>query len=203
MLGKRQTIFLAMGAMVAGCGTVFSSRPYEPRRDWPLGPARPVMAGADPRGAVLEVRTMQAGPGVEGRGVQTREEDGSEQTAFYEQFLVPPADALGGALNEWLAASGKFAAVISSGSRAEAGYALETQLNEIYAQPGHGEAVVVIGMTLLDVSGTRSRVVLQRSVTGRAKLAASDAPAEVAAINAAAASAFSEIENAVAGAILL
>ena len=66
---------------------------------------------------MLLVRPIQAAPGLESRGLQTLQPDGSLRTAFYEQWAVPPAQGVDDDLRRWLADSGLFAAVVATGSR--------------------------------------------------------------------------------------
>ena len=45
-------------------------------------------------GRVLLVRTMRPAPGLEARGLQWLQRDGSVHVDFYEQWAVPPAQAV-------------------------------------------------------------------------------------------------------------
>ncbi len=179
-----------------GC-SVLPSRPYAERRQWPLAPVRASIMPADPRGKILLVRDMVAGPGVEARGLLTRAADGSVAAAHYEEWLVPPADAVGAALTAWLAGCGHFAAVVGPGSRLSADLVLESELTALYADVAAGEARATIGVSLLDAAIGRNVPVLQRVVSGRARMTGSDAPAQAAAMVAAVAAALAEIERAV------
>ena len=67
--------------IVASCG--LSERPYTERRQWPLMARRPPAAPTHPPRArasrpILLVRNLRAGPGLEVRGLQTLQADGSK-----------------------------------------------------------------------------------------------------------------------------
>lgn len=188
----RRRAWLTLPLLVAGCG--LSERPFEERRDWPLTVSRPTVLPPRRGGAVLEVRTVREGPGMAARGLKTLQPDGSLRTAFYEEWLVPPAQAVEEAMRQWLAASGRFAAVVAPGSRAEPGLALETSLDALRAAPGAAHAA--LGVVLLDLRGTDRKVLLQTRLTAETPLAGASPAAQVAAETAALADIFGQLERA-------
>ena len=102
MLGGMTATALAMALGSSGC-SVLPTQAYLQRRDWPLAVRRPAdlptaagsgsAAGAGrSKRLVLLVRTIQAGPGMDSRGLQTLQRDGSLKTAItIERWAVPPA----------------------------------------------------------------------------------------------------------------
>ena len=80
------------------------------------------VAPPNPRGRVLLVRDVRAGPGLEVRGLQWLQRDGSVHVDFYEQWAVPPAQAVEDDLRQWLADAGLFRAVVAPGSRLNADF---------------------------------------------------------------------------------
>ena len=64
------TAALATALVGSGC-SVLPSQPYLQRRDWPMVVRRPATLPSRPGGRVLLVRTVEAGPGLERRGLQT------------------------------------------------------------------------------------------------------------------------------------
>ena len=127
---KRRAVLASLLGL-GGCG--LSQRPYLERRQWPLIVRRPTTEPARPRGRVLLVRTVRAGPGLEARGLQSLQPDGSVKVDFYEEWAVPPAQAVEDDLRQWLAASGLFAAVLAPGSRLPADLVLEGDLTAFWA----------------------------------------------------------------------
>jgi cholesterol transport system auxiliary component len=170
----------------SGC-SVLPSQPYLQRRDWPLvvqrsdalaGPA-PVVSRPAGRGGglVLLVRTVQAGPGMEARGLQTLQPDGSLKTDFYEQWAVPPAEAVDDDLRRWLADSGLFAAVVGPGSRVTADLVLEGELLALNADLASMTARVALALVLIDQRRGPARIGLQRTEAASVKLEGTDPPA--------------------------
>lgn len=195
----RRSLLLANAALAA-C-SVLPERPYAERRQWPLLVSRPATLPPRPGGAVLQVRAMTAGPGVDQRGLMTRAADGSVAVAHYEEWMVPPADGAEAALRDWLAQSGLFSAVIAPGSRLDAAFVLESQLTAFYADLPALQAHAHIGIALLRISGLTSLPVLQAPVVGLAAMRDASPPAQADAMRAALAAAFADIETAIRGAI--
>jgi hypothetical protein len=149
-------------------------------------------------GKVLLVRSVQPGAGLEQRGLQTLQADGSLDVGFYDEWAVPPAEAVGACLRPWLAASGLFAAVLAPGSRERADLVLESELTVLLAEPAAGRARASMTIVLLDAKASTTRVLLQATEAAEAPLASADAPASVAAQRAALAGVLGKIEAAIA-----
>ena len=162
-----------------GACSILPARPYLEKRAWPLEVRRPTSLPSRPGGKVLLVRTLRVAPGLEARGLQILQRDESIRTDFYEEWSVPPADAVEDVLRRWLAASGLFAAVLAPGSRARADWALEGELLTLLALPQQAVSRVGLGLVLLDLQPTAARVLLQTDQTAEAPLA-SAAPPDVA-----------------------
>ena len=192
---------LLAAAALGGC-SILPARPYIEKRDWPLDPQRPVTLPARSGGPVLLVRTLRAAPGLESRGLEVRQGDGSIRTDFYEQWSVPPADAVEDALRRWLAASGLFAAVLAPGSRARADLALEGELLSLLALPGQGITTASLGLVLLDLRPAPVRVLLQADVTAQAALAGGGPPAIAASGREAVAGLLAGVERRVASVVM-
>ncbi len=193
-----------MGGLIAvaldGC-SVLPSQPYLQRRDWPLAVRRSEALPRRPDGGVLLVRTMQAGPGMETRGLQTLQKDGSLQTAFYEQWSTPPTEAVDDDLRRWLADSGLFAAVLGTGSRMTADLVLESELVALNADLGSGTARAAVAFVLIDQRPTPARIRMERTESASVKLEGTEPPALVRAQQAAVAAALGQIEADLAGAL--
>ncbi len=196
----RRRALLAAPIALAGC-SVLPTRPYIDRRDWPLDSARPVTLPSRPGGAILLVRTLRAAPGLEARGLEVLQADGSIRTDYYEQWSVPPADAVEDALRRWLAASGLFAAVLAPGSRARADLALEGELLSLLGMPSQGVTRASLGVVLLDLRPAPVRVLLQADVIAQAPLARGGAAETAASGRAAVATLLASVEQRVAAAI--
>lgn len=192
MISRRQLPALAF--VLAGCG--LSERPFEERRQWPLAVPRPTALPARRGGLVLELRGLREGPGMSARGLQTLQADGSLKVGFYEEWLVPPAQAVEDALRQWLIASGRFAAVVAPGSRADADLILEGELTTLMSVPAAGVARAALGIVVIDARAPGRRTLAQRSLTAEARLTNASPAAAVAAQAAALAEIFGGVEQA-------
>ena len=197
-MGRR--VLLGATAGLAGC-SILPSRPYLEKREWPLDVRRPVILPPRPRGKVLLVRTLRAAPGLEARGLQVVQADGSIRTDFYEEWSVPPTDAMEDVLRRWLAASGLFSAVLAPGSRLRADLAIEGELLALLANPAERVCHASLGLVLLDLRPVTARVLLQAEETATAPLAGSTPPDVAHAGQGAVARLMAKIEADVSGAI--
>jgi len=176
--------FLLAGLATLGGCSVLPKVPYEQRREWPLTARRAVVLPRAGR-RVLLVRTTAAAPGLDARGLRSRLPDGSLHVDFYEQWAVPPAQAVDAALRQFLAESGLFAAVVGPGSRVPSDLVLEPELTTLIADPGEHVARAALALVLLDQRRGASRVLLQTTVAAHVPLAGEAAPELVAAMQAA------------------
>ncbi len=187
---------LATTLALAGCG--LSERPYEQKRDWPLTARRAQTLPAPARGPVLLVRAMQAAPGLDARGLRSLRADGSVRADFFETWTVPPAQAVEAALRDWLAASGRPAAVLAPGSRLTADYALETTLTELIADPAQRVARAAMSLVVLETRDAATRLRAQHALSADAALDGTDAPALARAMSQAVATLLGLVEQALA-----
>jgi ABC-type uncharacterized transport system auxiliary subunit len=181
----------AFAATLGGSGcSILPTQAYLQRREWPLAVRRPGDVPGDvtrdvtgrapaarPGRKVLLVRTIQAGPGLDARGLQTLQQDGSLRTEFYEQWAVPPAQGVDDDLRRWLADSGLFAAVVATGSRVTTDLVLEGQLDALQADLSTGTARAALSLVLIDPRPSPARILLERTETASVKLGRADPPA--------------------------
>jgi ABC-type uncharacterized transport system auxiliary subunit len=191
---NRRSVLLGLPLALAACG--LSERPYAEQRQWPLQVQRPTALPPRSGGLVLEVRDLGAGPGLEERGLQSLRRDGSIETAFYEQWAVPPAEGAGDALRLWLAQSGKFAAVVAPGSRAASDVSLDGELTVLWTDGGIARAAIAVTAVAMRAPGRH--IALQQTFAATAPVADSSPAAAVRAQLAALADIFGQIEAALA-----
>jgi ABC-type uncharacterized transport system auxiliary subunit len=189
---NRRLLLVALA--LGGCG--LSERPYTERRQWPLRPLRPATQPPRRGGKVLTVRGISAGPGMERRGLQSVQPDGSTRSAYYEEWVVPPAEATEDSLRAWLAASARFAAVMTPDSRLPADWVLEGELDALWTEPAAHRAIATLAVSVIDQRGAATRILLQGRFTGTAPLDGTAPADDVRAMTAALAAAFSRIEAA-------
>ena len=196
----RRRWLLGSVAAVGGC-SLLPSTPYVQRRDWPLDVRRPTTEPAKRRGRVLLVRTLRAAPAVEARGLQWLQPDGSVHVDFYEQWSVPPAQAVEDDLRQWLADAGLFSAVVAPGSRLNADYALEGELTTFMADLKAGMTRAAVAVVLLDQRSSQAKVLLQRTVSANVRLAGDEPQAIAEAQRAAIVEVLRQVEKDVAAAV--
>jgi ABC-type uncharacterized transport system auxiliary subunit len=187
-------------AAVGGC-SVLPETPYVQRRDWPLDVRRPTTMAAPKQRRVLLVRAVRAGPGLGARGLRWLLPDGSVHVDFYEQWSVPPAEAVEDDTRRWLADAGLFSAVVATGSRLTADYVLEGELLTFITDRNAGVARVALALVLIDQRPSPIKVLLQKTETADVKLASSDPPAMAGAMRAAIAEVLGRSEANIAAAI--
>ncbi|MFC3126561.1 hypothetical protein ACFOD4_15970 [Pseudoroseomonas globiformis] len=193
---RRRLALLAMPALAA-CSVLPSYDYVEPRR-FPLAPQRQGQAATGPARRVLLVRLMRAAPGMESRGLRSLRPDGTEALDFYAEWTAPPAEAAEEVLRRWLAESGRFSAVIATGSRIAPDLVLESELTSLVADLGTRQARAGLSAVLLRQQGGQTQLVRQWSLQGSAPLAPQgELPAEALAqgMNAALADALAALEQ--------
>ena len=195
----RRRVVLAGIAALGGC-SVLPAAPYVQRRDWPLDVRRDAVLPPRPRGRVLLVRSVQPAPGLEARGLQWLQKDGSVHIDFYEQWAVPPAQAVEDDLRQWLTDAGLFRAVVATGSVLAPDFILEGQLNAFIADINRGVARVSLALVLLDQRLTPIKVPLQKTESAEVKLVGTDPPAIANGLKAALADVLRQSETDVAAA---
>jgi cholesterol transport system auxiliary component len=196
----RRRWLLAGGAALAGC-SVLPQQPNVQRRDWPLDVRRGSPLPPRPRGRVLLVRGVRASPELEVRGLQWLQRDGSLHVDFYEQWAVPPAQAVEDDLRQWLADAGLFRAVLAPGSRLNADLVLEGELDVFSADLATGVARAALALVLLDQRPNPTKVLLQKTESAEVKLTGTDPPAMVEALKAALVAVLGQSERDIAAAI--
>ncbi|WP_052213933.1 ABC-type transport auxiliary lipoprotein family protein [Belnapia sp. F-4-1] len=201
----RRTVLLL--PLLAGC-SVLPNRPYQETQRFSLSPERPARATPPRNAPVLLVRSLRAAPGLEGRGLRSLTADGQVATAYWQEWVAPPADAAEEALRRWLLASGRFAAVTQPGSRLRASLVLEGELIRLQAEPAAGRAVAALSILLLaePPSGPgEARILAQFTAGGSASLPPgldprAPGPEAAAALSAALGEALARVEEGLAAA---
>ena len=187
-------------ALLGGC-SLLPARPYQEVRDWPLLAPRDGALPPRQGGPVLLVRSLRAAPGLEARGLRTLQPDGSLRVDPYEQWLVPPAEAVEDQLRRWLAASGLFAAVLPPGSLARADLVLEGELLRLVTDPAQRVSLAAMGAVLLDRRPAQPRLRLQTEAAGEAPLLQWSGPGVAHSACAAVAAMFAQLERRLAASL--
>lgn len=193
---RRRLLRLAALLPLGACGNALE-KPYPDKRTYVLEAIRPDRRPPNPRGPVLLLRRVQAAPGYEGRGLIFR--TGSEQRIdFYQEFALPPAQAIAATAADWFTASGRFSAVIPAHSQLEPRYALEGELNGLYARldPPAPRLVIDLSLRLLDLRGAVPTIAARHDLRGPRPLADASGDAYARAAGQAVAEALTGLETA-------
>lgn len=174
---KRRNVILGLPVLLAGCASALT-RPYVARQDWALTVPTPPSGPKRHGGKILLVRTVEAAPSLQDRGLKTLAPDGLMHTDFYNLWVVPPAEGVGAALRQYLAGSGLFQAVLAPGSLATAALTLEAELMQLWVEPAAGRAVAELSIVLLATATTSTHVLLQATERGTSRLLAGGDPAQ-------------------------
>jgi cholesterol transport system auxiliary component len=196
----RRRWLLAGATALAGC-SVLPQQAAVQRREWPLNVARVPALPSKRRGRVLLVRGVRPAPGLEERGLQWLQSDGSIHVDFYEEWAVPPAQAVEDDLRQWLGDAGLFSAVVAPGSRLNADLVIEGQLTAFAADFRVGAARASLALVLLDQRPSPIRVLLQKTETAEVKLTGNDPAALVDALKAALVEVLTQAERDIAAAV--
>jgi cholesterol transport system auxiliary component len=196
----RRRWLLSGAATLAGC-SVLPQQAYVQRRDWPLDVRRNTVLPPRKRGRTLLVRGVRAAPGLEERGLQWLQSDGSVHVDFYEQWAVPPAQAVEDDLRQWLAGAGLFSAVLAPGSQLNADLVLEGELNRFSGDLRADVARVSLASVLLDNRPNPIRVLLQKTESAEVKLIGNDPAAMVDSLKAALVEVLRQVERDIAAAV--
>lgn len=145
---------------------------------------------------MLEVRPLNAGSGLETRGLHSLQADGSMNVGFYDEWSVPPAEGVSDALRLWLGGSGKFSAVIGQDSGVQPDLVLTGTLTALWTIAARQIARAAIVMTLIDQRPLKPKVMLQRNFAAETPVGSDTSAAAAAAQIAALAEVFRQIDAA-------
>lgn len=108
----------------------------------------------NPHGSILLVRAMNPAPGLEQRGLQSLDKNGSLHIDYYNLWAVPPAAALTQGLISWAQASGDFAAVITPGSRLTPTLIIEGTFSELLFDQASHQAQAQMTLLIIKPAAT-------------------------------------------------
>jgi cholesterol transport system auxiliary component len=158
-------------AGLAAC-SVLPQTKYVQQTQWPLIVTRPETRPSRPSGRQLMVSEVTPAPGLDQRGLQWLLPNGSLHVDFYNQWAVAPASAVTTDLQQWLAASGLFSAVVSPGTGLTPDLILNATLTTFIADPRTLTAHAALALVLIDQRAIPAKVLLQKTVSADAHMTA-------------------------------
>jgi cholesterol transport system auxiliary component len=162
-------------AACAALGLVACSigRPIPAPNTYVVQPPAPKSVSSTASGAEsLRVGDVHVAAAYASNALVYRTDDVRFTSDPYSRFIAEPGTMLGDQMAAWLARAGSFA-VAGPESTLPAHYLLEATVTELYGdfRPGRvPAAVLAVQFALIDQSGARPRVVLERSIARRVGL---------------------------------
>lgn len=130
----------------------------------------------------LRIGKVRVAAAYAGTALVYRTEDVRFVSDPYSRFIAEPGAMLADQMATWLGRAGPFRTVTDPESTLPAQYVLEATVAELYGdfRPGRGPAAVLaVQFALIDESGTRPKVVLERAIARRVDLPQASADALV------------------------
>jgi uncharacterized lipoprotein YmbA len=162
----RLALKLCAGVVIAGC-SIGKPIPQATTYVIELPAAAPAAAR---RPETLRMANVRVAAAFAGDALVYRMDDVRYTADPYNAFIAEPASMLGSRMAEWLDRAGPFQSVAQSDSVRAASYILEATVSDLYGdfRPGHAPAAVVtVQFALIDLTGARSKVVLERTIGRR------------------------------------
>ena len=125
------------------------------------------------RPETLRMANVRVAAAFAGDGLVYRMDEVRYTADPYNAFITEPARMLGNRMAEWLDRAGPFQSVAQPDSARGAPYILEATVSELYGDFRLGRppaAVVTVQFALLDLTGARSKVVLERTIRRRVEV---------------------------------
>jgi len=122
------------------------------------------------RPETLRMGNVRMAAAFSGNALVYRADDVQFISDPYNAFIADPAAMLGNRMAEWLDHAGPFKTVAQPGSARPAQYVLEASVTELYGdfRPGKPPAAVMaVQFALIDQTGARPEVVLDRTIASR------------------------------------
>jgi len=125
---------------------------------------------AQRRPETLRMGNVRVAAAFSGNALVYRADDVRFVSDPYNAFIANPAAMLGNRMAAWLDHAGPFKTVAQPGSARPAQYVLEASVTELYGdfRPGKPPAAVMaVQFALIDQTGARPKMVLERTIDGR------------------------------------
>ena len=133
-------------------------------------PASTPTPAAQRRPETLRMGNVRVAAAFAGNALVYRADDVQFVADPYNAFIAEPAAMLGNRMAEWLDRAGPFKSVAQPGSARPTPYVLEASVTELYGdfRPGKTPAAVMTAQfALIDQTGARPKLVLERTIASR------------------------------------
>lgn len=169
----------ALHAAAAACAALVLvacsiGKPVPQATTYVIEPPTPAASqAAAQRPDALGMGSVRVAAAYSGHALVYRMQDVQYTSDPYNAFIAEPAAILGNQMAQWLDRASPFRTVAQPGGTQTAPYVLEATVTELYGdfRPNQTPAAVIaIQFVLVDMTGTRSRVVLERTLSSRVDL---------------------------------
>jgi uncharacterized lipoprotein YmbA len=133
----------------------------------PISAAAPA---AQRRPEVLQMGNVHVAAAFSGNALVYRADEVRYVSDPYNAFIADPAAMLGNRMAAWLDRAGPFKTVAQPDSARPASYVLEASVTELYGDFRKGQppaAVMAVQFALVDQTGVRPKMVLERTLSSR------------------------------------
>ena len=168
---KRFALATGAALILAACAI---GKPIPQATTYVVDPPMPAGASAAARRPeTLRMGNVRVAAAYAGNALVYRLDDVQYLSDPYQAFIAEPGAMLGNRMAEWLDRAGPFKSVAQPGSARPAVYVLEATVAELYGDFRAGRspaAVLTVQFALIDQSGARPQLVLERTIASRVDL---------------------------------
>ena len=172
MSATHLALAISAALAIAGCSI---GKPIPQATTYVVEPPMPALSPASERRAQsMRMGNVRVAAAFSGNALVYRTGDVQFVSDPYQAFIADPAAMLGSRMAEWLDRAGPFKSVAQPESARPAAFVLEATATELYGdfRPGQPPAAVVaVQFTLIDQTGPRPAIALERSIGSRIVIA--------------------------------
>jgi cholesterol transport system auxiliary component len=144
------------------CSCISTER-AQPERRYHLVEAERTGAAGEKTDLMLRLRRFRVSPRFDSRNLVYRTSDTSYESDFYNEFLADPGSMLTESTRKWLAASGRFKAVLDPSASLDENLVLEAFVQSLYADFRSSPAAVIeMQVYLVKRGSAEDRIVFQK-----------------------------------------
>ncbi len=148
---------------VFGC---ISTERAHPERRYHLVEAERAGAAGEKTDVMLRIRRFRVSPRFDSRNLVYRNSDTSYESDFYNEFLADPGSMLTESVRKWLAASGRFKAVLDPSASLDENLVLEAYVQSLYGDFRAAPAAVIeLQVYLVRRGSAQDTIVFQKLYT--------------------------------------
>ena len=184
----RSLACLALGltsTFLVGCGM---SRPYPQKALFAIDPGQPTKLSRPVSPCIVLVQGVHVASPFDAQTFFYKRAGLQYEMDYYNGFIAPPEQLLGGSLRAWLSQSGLFTAVVGPGGRLNPQYVLEGNVTELcgdYSDAKAPKARMAVSFFFVDIRPVDGQIVFQKSYQATAPISGAGPDAIAAALNAA------------------